>query len=765
MGAIPGDGVDRFLAYAESNQRKLSSNNKAGIKVLYNFSEEKRRNSLISSISHYFGLKLGKIIDVNINGTMYTLGRKSVEEFLKRNVGSAKRKVSFSDQEVVAHLQKFLSRKDIQRAGLLYQNNSVKLNPDLDKQALYTAFLKGRQFEVLNPAAPVVPPAEARQLIDGIAQLATDLHDQQQLHQAAESQQAANSVLRSISTPRQDGRVTIAPTPPPSAGSESRSVAQAAATVLLGGASGDPTRINGPMLQVVIESVSAQAEEVPSSQPTAALEIAMPLAPQSLTDRSAQPQEQQSLPPAQETEPPRLAPVKPALFDEGPAVVPSEIQVGEARLHAERAQIMAREQDQVREATEMMEKLRLESAPSPLSGGALQPQSSDLAFEQATVQFKSETAGMSESQLHDLITRKYSAQRAHIQERCKAIQSENSGIEPVEALKIAIFVETVICKVQKVADRILHPEESGLSRRVIASKSGVYVLDLKRGERLGIGSSKTVKKAMRIFQNQRRNFEMVANLEMNITKKNILMARTEAEIFKRLQGQPGIIPFHIAQEWTDTVDAHSLPDSVTMICQLAEGSLTNRIEGLSAPERLQVAKDILTGVVSMHNLNIAHCDLKLDNVLAYSSQGRARAALTDFGLSVVVDASGKGEKRFPGQYGSISETAPELLTTSKSKVFTGDCKKCDSWATGCMLYKLFVGKNPPWDAVLGQVNIKNISKKSAQRQIAAMAPPEKTFQLPKNLPPQVQEAIRGLLHSDPKERYTAQRAQELLAQI
>lgn len=38
------DGGDRFLAYAEQDQKKPNSNNKAGIKVIYNLSTEERKN-------------------------------------------------------------------------------------------------------------------------------------------------------------------------------------------------------------------------------------------------------------------------------------------------------------------------------------------------------------------------------------------------------------------------------------------------------------------------------------------------------------------------------------------------------------------------------------------------------------------------------------------------------------------------------------------------------------------------------------------------
>ena len=470
-------------------------------------------------------------------------------------------------------------------------------------------------------------------------------------------------------------------------------------------------------------------------------------------------------------EPPAPASVESTQPVAGPQPLPSESHI----LPASKAESSSVPFTQATQQLEPLVPISVESAkpvaaPTPQSSESLvlpasQAEPSSVAFTQATQQFKEQIAGKTIEDLWALVDTRYSDQKAQIEERMQGIQAANS-LEPLEALKIALFIETVICKVQAVADRILHPEESGLSHRLILTSKSIYVLDLKKSV-LGKGKFKTALKVMQIFQNMRPKVAFVANLEMHTgSEEHLSFARTEAEIFKLLDGRPGIIPFFTAQEWTRTVQDNRVT-SVSMICLLAEGSLTEQVPSLNAPQKLQVASDILTGVTSMHDANVAHCDLKLDNVLYYiASDGSFRAGISDFGLSVKIDASGKGEKRFPGQYGSITETPPELLLTKKTTPFTGDCKKCDSWAVGCMLYRIFVQQELPWDAVLGELNQDKTvaARRHAKVQMEKSVPEalEALDALPKSIPQNVRDAIRGLLNCDPEKRMTVQQALQLV---
>lgn len=102
---------------------------------------------------------------------------------------------------------------------------------------------------------------------------------------------------------------------------------------------------------------------------------------------------------------------------------------------------------------------------------------------------------------------------------------------------------------------------------------------------------------------------------------------------------------------------------------------------------IQFMVDIMMGLKFMHNMNVAHGDLKLENVfLKYlEEEGRIVAKLGDFGYSIQVEqytltTTPAGTDRY---------YAPEVFTQKPRHPF-----KADMWALGVCLYAAFEGKFP-----------------------------------------------------------------------
>ncbi|KXN84676.1 Serine/threonine-protein kinase HT1 [Leucoagaricus sp. SymC.cos] len=122
---------------------------------------------------------------------------------------------------------------------------------------------------------------------------------------------------------------------------------------------------------------------------------------------------------------------------------------------------------------------------------------------------------------------------------------------------------------------------------------------------------------------------------------------------------------------------------------MEHGDLSRYLEKHPDCFRTPFVSDIVTGLEFLHNsLHVIHCDLKLANVLVQTlSNGDPRAVLTDFGISVLIEAEdGNGKDGFVG---SINWMAPELL-----KMEATPSQETDVWAFGCVIYETLAGQIP-----------------------------------------------------------------------
>jgi len=116
-----------------------------------------------------------------------------------------------------------------------------------------------------------------------------------------------------------------------------------------------------------------------------------------------------------------------------------------------------------------------------------------------------------------------------------------------------------------------------------------------------------------------------------------------------------------------------------------------KVVSISEAEIKYIFKKLLLEVQKLHKINIAHLDLKLENIV-YNEEDKS-INLIDFGYSKITVKDGK-EQKLTDVCGTAEYVAPEILARSG---YYG--KPADIWSCGIILYIMcfarfpFIGKN------------------------------------------------------------------------
>lgn len=94
-----------------------------------------------------------------------------------------------------------------------------------------------------------------------------------------------------------------------------------------------------------------------------------------------------------------------------------------------------------------------------------------------------------------------------------------------------------------------------------------------------------------------------------------------------------------------------------------------------------VSYEMLLSIAYLHQRNIVHRDLKLENWLYEDKKENSRIKLIDFGFAKVFDE----ETKMHQSCGSVAYVAPEVLRRS----YKGG--KCDMWSLGVIVFMLLSG--------------------------------------------------------------------------
>jgi calcium-dependent protein kinase len=145
-------------------------------------------------------------------------------------------------------------------------------------------------------------------------------------------------------------------------------------------------------------------------------------------------------------------------------------------------------------------------------------------------------------------------------------------------------------------------------------------------------------------------------------------------------------------------------------------------------------KQMLRSAQYMHNQDVIHRDLKLENFLFLSKEPDAPLKVSDFGLA---SREGEGE-RFAG--GNVAYMAPEMFTRSPDRA-------SDMWMLGVCLYMLVCGKLPfEAESTAKMVPLIRKAEWSFKEEIWAAVSSD------------CKQLVSGLLKKNPAERFSADQA-------
>lgn len=174
--------------------------------------------------------------------------------------------------------------------------------------------------------------------------------------------------------------------------------------------------------------------------------------------------------------------------------------------------------------------------------------------------------------------------------------------------------------------------------------------------------------------------------------------QNEIERMKALKGKPGLILGLSFMDHTDPDTNKTVHTIITPIYNKnsLQKVLDNKEINLSLDEKISIGKQILTGLISMHEGGYTHRDLGARNYLVSVETSKKQkrnitCVIADFGRTCSLDEAHGLEVQ-----GNSNYFAPEGIFAHKmhSNMYT----KTDLFAVGCVFWQLYFGTLPSWSA-------------------------------------------------------------------
>nr|XP_020661485.1 death-associated protein kinase 1 isoform X2 [Pogona vitticeps] len=252
------------------------------------------------------------------------------------------------------------------------------------------------------------------------------------------------------------------------------------------------------------------------------------------------------------------------------------------------------------------------------------------------------------------------------------------------------------------------------------------------GEELGSGQFAVVRKCREKSTGAQYAAKFIKKRRTKSSRRGVSREDIEREvnILKEIQ-HPNVITLHDVYE--------SKMDVILILELVAGGELFDFLaekESLTEEEATEFLKQILNGVNYLHSLQIAHFDLKPENIMLLDrSVPKPRIKIIDFGLAHKIDFSNE----FKNIFGTPEFVAPEIVNYEPLGL------EADMWSIGVITYILLSGTSP----FLGETKQETLANVSAVNYDFE----EEFFSNTSGL---AKDFIRRLLVKDPKKRMTIQ---------
>ncbi|KAM3843915.1 death-associated protein kinase 1 isoform 1-T2 [Vipera latastei] len=252
------------------------------------------------------------------------------------------------------------------------------------------------------------------------------------------------------------------------------------------------------------------------------------------------------------------------------------------------------------------------------------------------------------------------------------------------------------------------------------------------GEELGSGQFAIVRKCREKTTGAQYAAKFIKKRRTKSSRRGVSREDIEREvnILKEIQ-HPNVITLHDVYE--------SKMDVILILELVAGGELFDFLaekESLTEEEATEFLKQILNGVKYLHSLQIAHFDLKPENIMLLDRNvPKPHIKIIDFGLAHKIDFSNE----FKNIFGTPEFVAPEIVNYEPLGL------EADMWSIGVITYILLSGASP----FLGETKQETLANVSAVN----FDFEEEFFS---NTSALAKDFIRRLLIKDPKKRMTIQ---------
>ncbi|XP_078285852.1 death-associated protein kinase 2-like isoform X2 [Rhinoraja longicauda] len=200
------------------------------------------------------------------------------------------------------------------------------------------------------------------------------------------------------------------------------------------------------------------------------------------------------------------------------------------------------------------------------------------------------------------------------------------------------------------------------------------------GEELGSGQFAIVRKCSEKQAGVEFAAKFIKKRQVRASRRGVRREEIEREVHILQQIQhPNVITLH---------DVYENKTDVILILELVSGGelfdFLAQKESLSEEEATAFIKQILDGVKYLHSKNIAHFDLKPENIMLLDKIPVPHIKLIDFGLAHKIEAG----VEFKNIFGTPEFVAPEIVNYEPLGL------PADMWSIGVITYILLSGASP-----------------------------------------------------------------------
>ncbi|KAK3103334.1 hypothetical protein FSP39_018557 [Pinctada imbricata] len=283
-------------------------------------------------------------------------------------------------------------------------------------------------------------------------------------------------------------------------------------------------------------------------------------------------------------------------------------------------------------------------------------------------------------------------------------------------------------------------EEPRSSEKILSEFHGTKIdfEELELGKRIGQGGFGVV-----YFAEWLDSVVAVKTLRVQrVSKKRLTEFSDEVAILCRLS-HPRVVKF---------IGACVKPPNLCIVMEFMQTSLFDAIHvdedlDFTEDERLDIIRQTAAGIVYLHSNDIAHCDMKSQNVLLnYLTGETLDVKITDFGLSMMkveADTASSASQDYVRRVGTPRYSAPEVLLGDLLSL--EQMKKADMYSFSLVVFEVVCVEEPFY-----KMNYAQLQKQVGERGLLPKIPEEIHVDF------SLHRVLMDCWSRDPQERPTAE---------